>query len=112
MVERRQALGFALEARHALRVAGEEIGQHLQRNLALQLGVERAIHLTHAAGADGRKDLVGSEFGSSGQHHFLSTGTRRRSSSKKFSRNTTSCSCLGAAADSTGLTTATRLPSG
>jgi hypothetical protein len=43
--------------------------------------------------------------------HFPA-GTRRRNSSKKLKRNTTSCSCLGGCADSTGVSTNMRLPSG
>src|ERR1700694_5614477 len=58
MVERGQDLGFALEAGHALGVAGKRLGQNLQRNIALQLGVAGAVHLAHAAGTDGREDLV------------------------------------------------------
>src|ERR1700730_14650155 len=52
MVERGQDLGFALEASHAFGVAGERFGEDLQRNIALQLGVARAVHLAHAARAE------------------------------------------------------------
>ena len=55
MVERSQDLGLALEAGHALAVAGKGFGQHLERNVALQPGIFGAIDLAHAARADGRK---------------------------------------------------------
>ena len=42
-------------------VAGEGIWQHLQGDVAFQLGVFGTIHLAHAARADGRKDLVGTQ---------------------------------------------------
>ena len=43
---------------------------------------------------------------------YLPAGTRRRSSSAKFRSMTISCSCWGAWAEPSGITTATRLPSG
>jgi hypothetical protein len=58
MVECRQYLGLTLEARHARWIASEDIRQHFQRNLALQLGVLRSVHFTHAARAKQGEDLV------------------------------------------------------
>ena len=55
MVQRREDFGFALEAREALGVRGEDVGQDLDRDLAFQLRVRRAIDLAHAAGADLRR---------------------------------------------------------
>ena len=69
MVQRRQHLGLALEARHALAVVRERLGQNLDRHVAFQLGIVGAVHLAHAAGADGREDLVGAQFVTQGELH-------------------------------------------
>ena len=55
MVQRGEHLRFALEAREAIRIARERVGQDLQRDVAIQLRIARAIHLAHAAGAKGRR---------------------------------------------------------
>ena len=39
MVERGQHLRFALEARQPLRVVGEQIRHHFERDIAIQLGI-------------------------------------------------------------------------
>ena len=61
MVQRRQDLGLAAEARQPFRIVGERIRKDLERHLAAQLGVSRAIHLTHAACAERRDDVVAAE---------------------------------------------------
>ena len=43
MVERRQDLGFALEALHARGILGNGSGKDLDGDVAAELGVERAI---------------------------------------------------------------------
>ena len=58
MRERRHCLGLSLEAGHRGRIAGERGGQDLDRDIAIKLGVVGAIHLAHAAGAEGRHNLV------------------------------------------------------
>ena len=58
MIERREDLCFALEARHALGIQREGIGQDLDSDVATQSGVSGAIHLAHAAGTDSRHNLV------------------------------------------------------
>ena len=65
----REHFGFALKARQAIRIAGHRGGQHLDRDGPLELGVDRAIDLAHAAGADLRGDFVDAEAsaGSEGQ---------------------------------------------
>ena len=63
MVQRGEDFGFALEAREPIGIAGERLGQHLDRDLAFQLGVRRAIHLAHPAGADLGGDFVRAEAG-------------------------------------------------
>jgi hypothetical protein len=58
VVELRENLCLAAEARQALGVLRESFRQDFQRDFALELVVKRAIDLTHAAGAEVGKDLV------------------------------------------------------
>src|SRR5262245_51625236 len=57
MIQRRQSLRFALEPRQPLRILGQSLRQHLDRNLPAEVVVGGAIHLAHAPdtklGADG-----------------------------------------------------------
>ena len=62
MIERGQHFRLAVEAGHALVVAREDFGQYLDRHIALQFGIARAIHLAHAALADETENLIGTEF--------------------------------------------------
>jgi hypothetical protein len=52
---------LALEARDAFRVARHLSGQDLDRDLATELGVARAIDLAHAALAESADDFVAAE---------------------------------------------------
>ena len=52
MIQRREGLGFAYEPREPFGVAHEEIGQDLDRDVALELRVRGAIDLAHAARAE------------------------------------------------------------
>ena len=61
--------GLALEARHALRVARKRFRQDLERHVALQLGIPRAVYLPHPSRAEGCEDFVRAEFGASGNGH-------------------------------------------
>jgi hypothetical protein len=63
MIERRQCLGFALEARQPIGIAREGVGQHLDRDPPTKIGVESAIHLAHAARANCRLDFVRTKSG-------------------------------------------------
>ena len=58
VIERREQLGLALEARQALGVRRERGRQHLDRHVAVELRVGGAIHLAHPARAERRDDLV------------------------------------------------------
>ena len=69
VVERRQHLGLALEARQAIGVEHERVGQDLQRDVALQRRVAAPVHLAHAAGADHRQDVVGAEAAAGREGH-------------------------------------------
>ncbi len=69
MIQRGQRLGFALEAGDTLRVAGMRFRQDLDGDLPIQAGIDRAIHLPHAAFAQQADDLVVSEPRTGGQSH-------------------------------------------
>ena len=51
------------------RVLGEALGQHLDRDLAMQARVAGAIDLAHPARAQRSDDLVLSETGTGGEGH-------------------------------------------
>ena len=59
VVERREDLGFAPEAREPIGISGHRLGQDLDRHVALQVGVGGAVDLTHSASAELGEDLVG-----------------------------------------------------
>ena len=61
MVQRRENLRLALEARDPFMILRERRGKHLDRNVTIELAVAGAIRLTHPAGAEGRDDFVRSE---------------------------------------------------
>src|SRR5262245_27976781 len=61
MIQRREHFRFALESRQPFAIGGNVGGKNLDRDLALQLRVARAIHLAHAAGAKRRDHLVRAE---------------------------------------------------
>ena len=63
MIERREQLRLALESRDAIRIAGEEGGEDLDRDVAAQARVARPIHFAHAARADGGNNLGRAESG-------------------------------------------------
>ena len=52
VVERGDGLGFASEARETIDVSREGIGKNLQRHIAIQFRVERAVDLSHATSAE------------------------------------------------------------
>jgi hypothetical protein len=58
MIESSERLRLAPEALEPLRARGHPGRQHLERDLAAELGVHRAIDLAHPAGADRGGDAV------------------------------------------------------
>ena len=64
VIERRNGARLALETFFGVALVGKMLRQNLDGDGSLQAGVAGAVDLTHAAGADGRLDLVGAEFGS------------------------------------------------
>ncbi len=59
MVETARGRGLLLEAVETIRVLGERRGQDLDRDLALEPRILRAVDLAHPPGADRREDFVG-----------------------------------------------------
>ena len=59
MVERGEHLRLAFEAREAIRIEGERCGQHLERDIASEFRIARAIYFAHPAGAEGGRISYG-----------------------------------------------------
>ena len=73
VVERGNRAGFAGKALGELRIG------HFDRDIPIQPGVMRAVHLAHSTRANGREDFVRAEFCAGRKRH--------RSGSAKFSRS-------------------------
>ena len=58
MVQRCEKLRLAFEPCQTFAVSRKLFGKHFDRDLAIQLGVTRAIDLTHPAYTDRGADLV------------------------------------------------------
>ena len=58
MIERREQLCLALEARDAVGIGRESIREKFQRDIAVEPRIARAIHLAHAARAESRHELI------------------------------------------------------
>jgi len=71
VIQGRENLRFALEPRHAIDVERELRREDLDRDFAVQLGIARAKHFAHAAGAERRHDLIWAEAGACCQRHGL-----------------------------------------
>ena len=69
VLELGEELRLALEAGEAVGVGGERLGEDLDRDLALQLRVGRAVDDPHPALAERAGDLVAAEAGSRAQAH-------------------------------------------
>jgi hypothetical protein len=67
MIQRRERLRFAREARQPLRIVCECLGQDLDRDVAIQLGIARAKHLAHPAFTDPGSDFVDAETSARGK---------------------------------------------
>ena len=70
MIERGEHVRLACEQRQALRVVGEHVGEYLQRDVTIQLGIARAIHLPHATRAQDAFDPVRAHVSSRRQPNF------------------------------------------
>ena len=58
VIERCEHLRFPAEPTEKVRIVGQGVGQHLQRDVPLQPGIAGAVDLTHSARADERVDPV------------------------------------------------------
>ncbi len=74
MIERGQDLRFALEAGEPVGIEGEEIGEDLQRNVAIERRVACAIDLAHTARAKRGQNCEWAELSAGGEGHGNSVG--------------------------------------
>src|SRR5204863_7742647 len=74
VAERGERLRFALEPREAIGIGGDGIGQDLDRHVAIELRVARAIDLAHAAGAEWGDDFVRADARAGSEGHWLCCG--------------------------------------
>jgi hypothetical protein len=58
MVQRGENLSFAFEAGEPVRIEGEHLWQNLERDVAIEFGVARAIDLSHAPRTDSGEDFT------------------------------------------------------
>ena len=58
MIEGREHLCLATKPGEPIGIVRKEFRQDLQRDVAIELGVFRAVDLAHASGADGRNDFI------------------------------------------------------
>ena len=61
VIQRGDSLGLTFESSETLLIRREVFGQHLDGDIAVERGVPRPIHLTHAALTERFEDLVMSE---------------------------------------------------
>jgi hypothetical protein len=66
MVQCGKQSSLSSEACDAIRIVGESRRQHLDGNLAMQSGIERAIDFPHAAGIERAQDAIRSQLGPGG----------------------------------------------
>ena len=74
MVQRGEDFGFALEAREAVGVSRERLGQGLERHVAVELGVAGTVDLAHPPGADEGGHVVVRQACADGQGHRMWCG--------------------------------------
>ncbi len=78
MGESRDGARFAVEAFAELRVGGQRLGEHLDRDGAIETRVSAFVHLAHAARADLRGDFVDAEACTGGEGQTLAVDYTRR----------------------------------
>src|SRR5262245_27081947 len=70
VVERCEQLRLALESREAIRIEGEDSGQHFQRDVSIEPRVARSIDFAHPAGTDGSDDFERAQLRSWSERHY------------------------------------------
>ena len=81
--ERRDGFRLALEPRESNGIRGDAVGEHLHRDVSVELPVARAVDLAHAAGAERREDLVAAEAGARGEGHRGQTTVSRQADDRR-----------------------------
>jgi hypothetical protein len=69
VIERGERLCFTRKSRDAIGVAGKGVGQNLDRDVAIQLRIARALHFAHAAGTERRQNFVRTKASAVYQRH-------------------------------------------
>ncbi len=69
MVQAGKNLRLSLKPSEPIRISGKRLGQDLQRDLSIQLGISRLIDLAHAPLVDEGRDLVVAESGTDLEGH-------------------------------------------
>src|SRR2546425_4347846 len=79
MIERAGSASFLFKAMQPIGIGRESRRQNLDSDISSQPCVAGAIHLTHSARSQGRKNFIGTEFcaRSDGHDHVSSTGKMR-----------------------------------
>ena len=88
MVQRRQGLGFACEPSKPVRIVRKRVREDLERDIAIQLRIARAIDLSHAPFADRRGDFVYAKSGAECKGQVVRIIRARRSRGRYYSRST------------------------
>ena len=70
MIEGCQRTGFTAQSREAVRIATERRINELYGDLAAERRVPRAVHLTHAAGAEFGNDLIRTQWRARSKPHW------------------------------------------
>jgi hypothetical protein len=70
MAEGGHGASLQLESAEAIWVASQRFGENFDGYFAAQASVAGAIHLAHAARADGSEDFVRPQFCASGKRHL------------------------------------------
>lgn len=60
---------FATEPRQTFGVGSEDVGEYLQRDVAIEPRIAGTIDLTHTSGTEGASDLVRSDAGTDLEGH-------------------------------------------
>lgn len=74
VVQGGEGFGLAFQPRHAVRVVGKAVRQHLDRDLAVQSRVACAKHLPHPSRAQRRENLVRADLRPNGEGHRADGG--------------------------------------
>ena len=69
MIQRGENLGFTLEACDAVGIRFHCVGQHLDRHVASELPVVRAVHFAHPALAKQRQHFIGTDLRADSDGH-------------------------------------------